>query len=312
MKLNDLISQYIEFRQTMGLNSKSSANLLKHFGRSMGADLEVGDVRADLVKSYLDGEKPLTRSSERKYSALRGLYSYAIRRGLASSSPLPPTHPKYPASQRPHIYSLEELRRLLDATDSFRGRKCLIEPETMRTLIILLYGAGLRISEALALNQGDVDLAAAVLTIRETKFYKTRLVPISMELSQALASYRSGRLHPTSSDHPFFTGKTGARLVYITVNQAFRDLRRNAAVSRDDNASYQPRIHDLRHTFAVHRLVSWYQSGADVQKLLPRLSTYLGHAHLSYTQIYLTMTPELLEAASGRFAEYVFKEVADD
>lgn len=312
MRLNDLISQYIEFRQTMGQNFEASAKVLRHFERSMGADLEIGDVRANLIKSYLDGEKPLTRNCEVKYSVLRGLYSYAIRRGLASSSPLPPTHPKYPASQRPHIYSWEELRRLLDASDSFRGRKYLIEPETMRTLIILLYGAGLRISEALALNQGDVDLEAAVLTIQETKFYKTRLVPISAELSQILASYRSGRIHPTGYDQPYLTGKTGARLVYSTVNQTFRDLRSNAGVSRDDNARYQPRIHDLRHTFAVHRLVSWYQSGADVQKLLPHLSTYLGHVHLRYTQVYLTMTPELLEAASGRFAKYVFKEVADD
>jgi site-specific recombinase XerD len=132
-------------------------------------------------------------------------------------------------------------------------------------------------------------------------------------LNQVLTSYHSRRPNSTDSSQPFFTGKDGSRLIYQTVRQAFRQLRNSAGVHRHDNdARYQPRLHDLRHSFAVHRLVSWYQSGADVQKLLPHLSTYLGHVHLRATQVYLTMTPELLEVASERFAEYVFKEVSDD
>jgi site-specific recombinase XerD len=313
MKLNDVISQYITLRQSLGVDFKFSAELLRRFGRLMGAEIDIAEVRAEEVKAFLDGERPLTRYWEVKYSALHGLYDYAIGRGLASSSPLPLSPPKCPASQKPYIYTREELRRLLDATDSFRNRVCLLEPQTLRTLLLLLYGAGLRVSEALALNQADVDLSSALLTIRDTKFYKTRLVPLGAELNQVLTSYHSRRPNSTDSSQPFFTGKDGSRLIYQTVRQAFRQLRNSAGVHRHDNdARYQPRLHDLRHSFAVHRLVSWYQSGADVQKLLPHLSTYLGHVHLRATQVYLTMTPELLEVASERFAEYVFKEVSDD
>ena len=113
-------------------------------------------------------------------------------------------------------------------------------------------------------------------------------------------------------NRPFFTGKNGARLTDHAVRKAFKQLRKSVGIYRDDQASYQPRLHDLRHSFAVHRLVSWYQSDADVQKLLPHLATYLGHVSLAATQIYLTMTPDLLEAASARFAEYVFTEVKND
>lgn len=307
MKLSDLISQYISFKQSLGADFTTRARILKHFGRLMGTEIEVADVRAEEVKAFLDGDKPLTLYWQAKYSALRGLYNYAIGRGLAASSPLPQTPLKCPAPQKPHIYTREEIHRLLEATDSYRKWVWQLEPQTLRTLLLLLYGAGLRVSEALALDQGDVDLGAFLLTVRETKFYKTRFVPISKELSQALADYRSQRPHSTDSSQPFFTGKSGARVLYKTVSHAFRSLRKWAGVHRQDGR-YQPRIHDLRHSFAVHRLVSWYQSGADVQKLLPHLATYLGHANLASTQFYLTMTPELLEAASERFAEYVFKE----
>lgn len=312
MKLNDLISQYITFRQSLGEDFTAPARVLRHFGRLMGAEIEIADLRAEEVKAFLDGKRSLTRYWHRKFSVLRGLYDYAIGRGLAASSPLPLTIPKRPASHQPYIFTKDELRRLLDATDSFRKYTRQIEPQTLRTLLLLLYGAGLRVGEALALNQAEVDLSAALLTIRETKFYKTRLVPLSADLNRALTNYHSRRENSTDSSRPFFTGKNGARLTGHAVRKAFGQLRQSAGIHRADKALYQPRLHDLRHSFAVHRLVSWYQSGADVQKLLPHLATYLGHVNLAATQVYLTMTPELLEAASARFAEYVFKEVTDD
>jgi site-specific recombinase XerD len=89
-------------------------------------------------------------------------------------------------------------------------------------------------------------------------------------------------------------------------------VREHAGVSRDDGARYQPRLHDMRHSFAVHRLTSWYQQGADVQKLLPQLATYLGHVNIAATQVYLTMTPELLHEASVRFEKYAFQEVCHE
>jgi len=247
MKLNDVISQYIDLKQSLGVDFKASAKLLKRFGRSMGTEIDIADVRVEEVKAFLDGGRPLTRYWEVKYSALRGLYDYAIGRELASSSPLPLSPIKCPASQKPYIYTREELRRLLDATDSFRKRVCLLEPQTLRTLLLLIYGAGLRVSEALALNRADVDLSSALLTIRDTKFYKTRLVPLGVELNQALTSYQSRRPNTTDPSQPFFTGKDGSRLICDTVRQAFEQLRNTAGIHRDDGARFQPRLHDLRH-----------------------------------------------------------------
>ena len=202
MKLNDLLTQYIAFRQSLGENFTSQARVLRHFGRFIGTDLEIADVRTEQIKAFLNGERPLTCYWHRKFSILRGFYNYAIGRGLATSSPLPEIIPKRTSSHKPYIFSQDELRRLLDGTVSFRKRTRQIEPQTLRTLLLLLYGAGLRLSEALALNQVDVDLSAALLTIRDTKFYKTRLVPLSADLSQALMNYHSRREPPwTAIDH---------------------------------------------------------------------------------------------------------------
>lgn len=165
--------------------------------------------------------------------------------------------------------------------------------------------------ESLTLSVADVDLPNAILTIRNTKFFKTRLVPISRHLTSVLAEYARWRavIHPAiSDDRRFFLSKRGAAIHLDTLEDSFQRLREHAKVCRPDDARYQPRLHDLRHTFAVHRLTEWYRQGADVQRLVHHLSVYLGHAHLAATQVYLTMTPELLQQAGTRFERYAFGE----
>jgi integrase/recombinase XerD len=170
-----------------------------------------------------------------------------------------------------------------------------------------LYGAGLRISEALALTAADVDLAARILIIRESKFYKTRLVPIGDDLCLVLIRYATTHRRDRG-DSPFFLSRRGDAVTRQNAESTFRRLRVRAGIMRnDDNPRHQPRLHDLRHTMAVHRLVSWYRNGADVQRLLPQLSTYLGHVHIAGTQRYLTLTPELLREASARFEHYALE-----
>lgn len=164
----------------------------------------------------------------------------------------------------------------------------------------------MRISEALSLKLTNVDLTAGILTIRESKFYKTRLVPMSPALTGALGDYvaRRAKEHPTQSDAALFLTRTETPLARHTAENVFSRLRVRAGVLLQDGGRYQPRLHDLRHAFAVHRLVSWYRQGADVQRLLPQLATYLGHVHIAATQRYLTLTPELLHEASQRFERY--------
>jgi integrase/recombinase XerD len=228
-----------------------------------------------------------------------------MARGYAASSPLPKIIPK-PPHFVPHIYSPDELQRLLNATACCEDSRCKLQPYTYRMLILLLYAAGLRISEALSLRLTNVDLTAGILTNRESKFYKTRLVPMSPVLSGALGEYVAQRAkeHPTQLDGALFLTRTGTPVARHTAENIFSRLRLLAGVLRHDGGRYQPRLHDLRHAFAVHRLVSWYRQGADVQRLLPQLATYLGHVHIAATQRYLTLTPELLHEASQRFERY--------
>jgi site-specific recombinase XerD len=315
MKLHALVTQYIAFRESFGEDFCSQARLLRQFSRDMGTDLEANEIEPERVKTFLDGTRPLSSYWHRKQSSLRGFYRYAITRGLVASSPLPTQAPKRPPALTPYIYTHEELRRLLEATISLRHANRQLEPATFRVMLLLLYGAGLRLCEALALNRSDYDPAVALVTIRDTKFHKTRLVPLGADLNQALTTYVAD-YHQTetsgSESLPLFPARDGAWLTDYTVRKSFRRLRTTAGVQRRDGARYQPRLHDLRHSFAVHRLTAWYQAGADVQTLLPHLSTYLGHVNVAATQVYLTMTPELLQLASERFAQYAFQEVDHD
>jgi integrase len=189
-----------------------------------------------------------------------------------------------------------------------------MEPVTVRTLLLLMYATGLRIREVVALNRGDVDLDDSLLTIRQTKFYKTRLVPFQPRLASVLTQYAArygDQVAPTDAT-PFFTKRSGDRVNQDTLEHCFRRLCEHAGIRRSDGARYQPRLHDVRHTFAVHRLTSWYRQGANVQQLLAQLSVYLGHVHLAATQVYLSMTPELLREASVRFDRYVADEGCHD
>jgi integrase len=170
--------------------------------------------------------------------------------------------------------------------------------------LLFLYGTGVRPGEALRLRLADVDLDYGVVTIRGTKFYKSRLVPMGSDVVQLLRAYLAAPGRWNQHYQPLFQSKQHKRLGHSTIDANFRRLCILAGVQRSDTSSRQPRLHDLRHTFAVHRLTEWYRTSANVQVLLPALSIYLGHADLQSTQCYLTMTPELLSEASRRFQNY--------
>ena len=311
MTLQAAIEQYIDWKRAQGAQFESPAYVLRRFDRFVGEDIGSDEVHRDQADAFLGGHSPLTSNRAYKYSTLAGLYRYAIARGIATRSPLPAEAPKAPPPAPPYIYSRAELRRLLDATATYRQRTNQLQPHTFRAFLLLLYGAGLRRGEALRLTLGDIDLQAALLTVRETKFGKTRLVPLGPQLTEAMQRYAAQQQAsgaPSTDQAPFFTNRDGTSLAARTVSKAFADLRRAAGVSRESGARYQPRLHDLRHGFAVHRLTSWYQQGADVQRLLPLLSTYLGHTSIAATQTYLSMTPDLLREAAVRFERYTQSE----
>jgi site-specific recombinase XerD len=281
----------------------------------MGVDTTLADVSSEKVNMFLAGKGPLTATWHVRYNALRGFYRYAISRGLVVTSPLPDVIPKRPPAFKPYIYSHAELKRMLTSVGSCPRRRSDIDPSLLQCLLLLMYGAALRISEVLSLTIGDVDLPNAILTIRDSKFFKTRLVPIGPNTGQLLGEYARRREDLAQSkrlNDPFFLDRNANQIPDFKLERAFKQIREHAGLYREGGPRCQPRLHDLRHTSAVHRLTTWYREGKDVQKLLPTLSVYMGHTNLAYTQVYLTMTPELLHEASLRFERYAIGGGAND
>jgi integrase len=313
VKLQQLIEQYITFRQTLGERFRTNAASLRAFAQSVGERADAADVRAEQVNAFLAGAGPITSGWFVRHNALLGFYRYAQSRGYVAWVPLPAVLPVRPRPFVPYIFSHQELRRLTDAAAAHRERRSCLESDTLRTLVLLLYGTGLRVGEAVRLDRADVDLDNALLTVRHSKFDKSRLVPFGPQLQAVLAGYsgrRPAAAGAADEPDPFLTTRSLRRVNLHTLQACFRRVCDKAGIRRTDGASYQPRLHDLRHTFAVDRLTSWYRQGAAVQKLLPVLSVYLGHTHLAATAVYLSMTPALLAEAGARFQRYAQQEVS--
>ncbi len=306
MKLANVIDAYVARQRSLGMRFESADRLLHRFNRVVG-DRHIREVTPDSVIAFLNGGGALTATWALKYSVLRGMYRFAISHGYANCSPLPTVLPKLPPPQTPYVYSTDELRRLLEATAVLQTGYSRRVPAMYRTMLLLLYGTGMRISEVLHLTLQDVDLAERIITVRCTKFFKTRLVPIGPKLAEELAAHVKRRgLLPTPHGNvtPLFASRGVRGWTYPTVITMFQHVRRAAGIGCPIGEPRPPRLHDLRHTAAVHRVVAWYRSGQDVQRLLPQLATYLGHLDIRATQRYLQMTPELLQEASQRFVQY--------
>jgi integrase len=205
----------------------------------------------------------------------------------------------------PYIYTEAEIQRLMaQALDlpSPNG----VRARTLATLIGLMASTGLRPGEALALELNDVDLHAQVLLIRQTKFGKSRLVPIHDSTRDALAQYAKQRdqIHPHRQTARFFVSERGTGLGSCTVRRTFAKisraigLRQRQEDRRGRRVGRGPRLQDLRHTFATRRLVEWYRAGGDAGRQMPKLATYLGHVSVGNTYWYIEAIPELLGLAS--------------
>jgi site-specific recombinase XerD len=246
MKLADAVAQYVEHKQAMGVRFRTERRTLKSFCHGLG-DTDLAQIGPDTVRSFLAGAGPVTRFWQRKHEVLLGFYRFVVARGYVTDSPLPRTVPKPSQQFVPYIFSLAELKRLLAATESCERSRGAMSAATCRTLLLLLYGTGLRIGEALSLTLADVDLEAALLKVRESKFYKTRLVPIGPDLQVALSQYLARRPDHPDADARLIVSRTGTAVSRAAAEGAFRRLRHHAGVLRHDDARYQPRLHDLRH-----------------------------------------------------------------
>jgi integrase/recombinase XerD len=306
MSTASTIADYIRHNRSLGKRFVAEAAILSAFSRSVGK-MPLLDIRPAVITRFVNREGSSDETIAKKHRALAGFFRYAVTRRRLKTSPMPSfVRRRGGPSFTPYIYSEAELKRILAAVPAATSTRSGIDADTLRTFVLLLYGAGLRRGEARRLKVEDVDLPRSLLHIKGTKFFKTRIVPISTSLSTVLKAFvaKHRSRHSRDGEDLLFSQKDGTPLKDSVVTEAFRRLREVAGIKRDGGARNQPRLHDLRHSSAVHRVTSWYRAGADLNDLLPKLATYLGHKDLSGTQRYLTMTEELLAEASRRFEAF--------
>ncbi len=299
--LAQALEDYLALRRSLGFKLRDAGKYLLKFVTFL-EDRGAAHITIPLALEWAQQDV----SAQLSTCAQRLGYVRSFARHCSASDPqteIPPREllPYRPHRARPYLYSDEEIERLLRGAQDLQPVDGL-RPWTFYCLLGLLSVAGLRIGEAIRLQLEDVDLQAGLLTIRGTKFGKSRLVPIPPSTQAVLTQYQARRErfaaeHPASSY--FFITRRGNHLDIGEIHRTFYKRSRQTGL-RGETASQGPRLHDFRHRFAVQTLLQWYRSGADVERRLPVLSTYLGHVHVADTYGYLSVCPELMGQAVAR------------
>jgi len=292
-------ADYLWIRRALGFKLERAEKLLAQYL----AYLKATGQDQVTVENALDWAALPTAGSRGSWWAFRlstvrcfATYLHAI--DPVHEVPPPDALPRQIRRAVPYLYTEQEIWALMAATDRLRGQ---LRRATYRTLFGLLAVTGMRVGEAIRLDRPDLDLTAGVVTVRDSKFGKSRELPLHPTTVTALRKYlriRDTHQHADVSD-ALLISPAGTRLIYCNVHATFRQLRADARL-RPRSSACRPRIHDLRHRFAVQTLLDWYRDGVEVQPRLPLLSTYMGHTHPRHTFWYLQAAPELMAIAGRR------------
>ena len=301
-----LVEDYLECRRRLGFALESDERRLLCFARFADQIGHRGPITEELALRWACSSTrttPITRAGRLKILSPFAKYRLQFDPATEIASPglCGPGHRRL----TPHIYSEEEIEALLIAARQLPPAGGL-RPVTCETVFGLLAATGLRISEALALRRSDVDLERGLLTIRQSKFRKSRLIPLHPTTTDALRAYASSRDKrlPASTTDAFFMSDSGRSMNYRQIEYAFACLRAQLGW-RARGGHPNPRIHDLRHSFICRRLIGWYQEGSNVGNAMLVLSTYVGHTQVTDTFWYVTAIPELMAIAGNRFEHFV-------
>jgi integrase/recombinase XerD len=291
LKVAPCVEAFIERKRLCGYEYVSNAKILRRFAKFIGnqniSRLSEGDVNAFLNRGRLSNV--IWRSQR---SLLRRFFAYWFARRLVTQIPEPEQKPAVSQAFFPHIYSRDEIVRLLEAAPMCQiRRRCTIDAETMRTIILFIYGTGAKIRDVLALTRSNVNLQDRLIELYPGSIYRHRIIPIGTDIQRLLNTHlrRAGGAHDDPGKALFST-KKGQPVPYGILLQTFARLRIVANVSRA-NSSFRPRIQDLRHTFAVHSITKWDKKGWSFERMLPILAMYMGNVNELASEKYLELTP---------------------
>jgi integrase/recombinase XerD len=290
------LRDYLSMRRALGFKLELEGYVLPQFVAFVD-QAGTATLTVEHAVSWVGLTRDLTPTSlSHRLGAVRGFAKYL--QAIDPATEVPPADVFGPRQRRPapYLWSDDEIRRLLEAAGTLRPPP---RAATHQAFFGLLAVSGMRLGEALGLEDDDVDLGDGVLTIREAKFGRSRLVPLHESAVAALRSYAacSDGLCPKRGSNAFFVAADGTALAAANVRYAFNRITTAIGMR---TSSVHPRIHDLRHTFAVRTLIGWYRSGVDVSARMTVLSTYLGHVNPVGTYWYLSASPELMELAASR------------
>jgi site-specific recombinase XerD len=301
--MNDLhaaLDEYLTVRRTLGFKLRDEGTALPkflHFLEKKGASY----ITTDLALQWATQPQNVLPSHWARRLTMVRIFAQ-FRSAVDRRTEIPPQGllPYRYRRKTPYIYDDEEISRLLKAAIHLQSATAL-RALTYTTLFGLIASTGMRISEPIALDCKDVDLTQAILTIRCSRFGKTRLVPIHSSTVDKLEEYSRlrSRIFIRPKSPSFFVSERGTRLTHWSVRYTFVKLSHEIGL-RAPHDSHGPRVHDMRHTFAVKTLLRWYQTGVDVERHIPKLATYLGHTHVNDTYWYISAVPELLSLATMR------------
>jgi len=308
--LGDLMRNHVALMRARGYRYQAQACWLWRFDRFLQAHPELAGEPISVMLQYWAAARPTANHAAECERVARVLAKAQHRLDPGTKPRRPDPRPGQQVARqlrRPYIYSPEEVRRLLDIAQTYPSPRAPLRQISLYTMLVLAYCAGLRLGELARLNLGDVDLQVGTITIRETKFLKSRILPLTDSALLALREYLEARCKakaPRSPDSGLFwhdqgnTGYTSHAIAGYLV-----DILRRAAI-KPPKGKTGPRIHDLRHSFVVNRILEWYRAGINPQDRLPFLATYLGHRDIHSTLVYITVTQDLLQQANERFRTF--------
>ena len=307
-ELREAMEQYLDLRRKLGSKLCGADGILRSF-LAFAKSEEASYITTDLALRW--ARQPAHIQPATWASRLRVVRRFAVWQSATDPRTEVPPEGLLPYRydrKRPYLFSDEEIGRIIHAA------RALPSPTTLKgyaysTIFGLLAVTGMRVSEALALNREDVIVNEGILRIHRSKFGKSRLVPLHASTSEALRHYAKerDRLFPCPATPAFFLSERGTRVTGWATRYNFAKVSRRIGlrppVVEGRRHGHGPRLHDMRHRFAARTLVEWYRTGADVEREIPKLATYLGHVHVNETYWYIEAVPELLELAARRLAE---------
>jgi integrase len=310
--LQQAVEDYLKLRRSLGFKLDRNETRLRQF-LSFMEERNASQLTTKIMLEFATQDQTLSRrTTSGRLSTVRGFARY--QKGIDPTTEIPPFYllPDKPIPARPYLYSDAEIIRLLEGAKDHPSWNRFAGPLwtqfqswTLYCIFGLLTVTGMRVGEVLKLQSSDIDWTRGILTIRNAKFGKSRLIPLHPSTLKALTTFAEHRdrffaeFNPQQERSHVFVRSTGKPIDGRDINRTFLQISRKIGFRAVD-ARKGPRLHDLRHRFAIETLLRWYRAGEKVDSLLPVLSTYLGHTHVTGTYWYLRCTPELMEAAGNR------------